>query len=319
MIEALEDPQTLPLRARRPLIGAAALASAVLAPLVDEVVLGGLSSMGRIDLDELLTFGLWGGLLGAALGGLVMRAALRPGRSPAAALGFALLAGIAYPVCLLAVPALRSLSTADVSELLRVLVIGPLAVTFIGMIASVPAGFGFGLLFGAASLHARTFIDRPALDQVARGWASAALLLGIASGAAWFLAAAISGPYCQAIFYVILPALDVVPPEGTDVAWTRLVLFPAPLALAALTAWALSWREHRRIQRLARDLAADTHPTWVLDEMTTQGDGEVLALRESDHGAARRRLARRREDGSPFRDARPAVTYVAAGDRPVPL
>jgi len=312
MTDALVDPETLPHRARRPLIAAAALASAVLAPLVDEVVLGGLASMGRIELSEILTFGLWGGLVGAVLGGVVMRAALRPGRSPAAAVGFALLAGVVYPLCLLAVPAVRALPTADVSEVFRMLVIGPLAVTFIGMIASVPAGLGFGLVFGAASLHARTFIDRPAFDQLARGWASAALLLAIASGAAWFLAALISGPYCQAIFYVLLPALDVVPPDGTDVAWTRLVVFPAPLALAALGAYAMSWREHRRIRALARDLAAGTHPTLVLDDPTTEGDPEVLALREADFGAARCRRVRGRDDGSPFRDARVALTFVAA-------
>lgn len=311
MIGTLETPEVLAARSRWSLIAAAAFASAVLCPLVDELVLGGLSHGLAMRMEELL-YGLWGSAVGALLGGLAMRTALRPGRGPFWAIGTAALGGIAYPLCLLSLPALLALPGAGPDELLRALVIGPLAVTFFGAIASLPAGLAFGVIFFLGSLHARSWIDQPSHEQVASSRVSAAVLLAAASIAALLLAATLEGAYCQAIFNALLPALEIVPPEGTDIAWTRLVVFPAPLAFGAAGLLVRGWLEQRRIVRLARDLAAGVHPTLVLDETLAEGETEILPLRETDAATPRRRHVRRRDDGSPFREAGRAVCFVAA-------
>jgi hypothetical protein len=79
MLDRLDDADTLRARARRAIVLSCALAGAVLAPLVDELILGGVFSDGHaLTVGQLWGFGAWTVLLGAVLGGLVGHFGLAP-------------------------------------------------------------------------------------------------------------------------------------------------------------------------------------------------------------------------------------------------
>jgi hypothetical protein len=148
------EPHLLARRTRRPVVLAAAVASAVLCPLVDELVLGGVFRSGAYSLLELAVASGWAALLGAALGALVVERSLQRERGAGHTVGFAAIAGALHPVPLIGGAALTEIRDLTLDALGRVLV-APFILLLIGSIVSVPAGLVFGAVFasGVAPAH----------------------------------------------------------------------------------------------------------------------------------------------------------------------
>ncbi|MBN8612566.1 MAG: hypothetical protein J0L92_18370 [Deltaproteobacteria bacterium] len=225
------DDDTIRTGVRVRMITATAIVSAGLAPIVDELVLGDAMNEPRMSSGTLL-YGAWAALLGAIGGGLVMRIALDR-RSPLHVLWLATLAGILHPPFLIPQLILDSESP----------VLTVLAVVALGAAVSAPVGLGFGAVFlaGLAGVHAD--LTTPTRATRSRTWLAIARLFAAAAAVALLLSLWLGGSYCQLVFYVLLPALGLEAPPGTDLEWTRLLVLPAPFALAALSAWLVARRE----------------------------------------------------------------------------
>ena len=300
------DAARIDTRTRWPVVIAAAIASAVLSPLVDELVLGGLPGNGTYRPGELVLLATWAASLGALLGGLAVHAGLRRDRGAAHVIAFATLAGAVYPVLFVGVGLLDELGgEGSAADLGRVL-IAPLVLLLVGAIVSVPAGLVFGLIFAAGASPAHAALSRPSHEGPAIAWSGGARLLVGASALAVLLALGLEGRYCQMIFHSLLPALGLVAPPGTDIAWTRLVLLPAPLVVAAALFAARGHLLRRRLDATVRALVASSHPTWLL----TDGDGEpdALPLRARDQRG--NKVIRARVEGFPYRAAAPAIARL---------
>jgi hypothetical protein len=289
------EPNTIEQRTRRPVILAAALASAILCPLVDELVLGGLFRGGAYGNRDLLLVASWSSLLGAALGALVVHAGLRRERGAGHVVGFAAVAGAVYPVLLLSAGLIGAIGHSGLEDLGRLL-IAPFILLLVGSIVSVPAGLVFGAIFAAGASPAHDALRSPSHESPAIAWRGGARLLVGASALAVLLALGLEGPYCQTIFHTLLPAVGLVPAADTDIAWTRLVVLPAPLiAVAALFFLRGRWLE-RSLEHAARMLTRDGHPTWTLLEAP---DDRTLPLRERDRRGTKAVCVR--TEGLPYR------------------
>ena len=203
---------------------AAAIASAVLCPLVDELVLGDLGG-GAYRLGELALLAAWAASLGALLGGLAVHAGLRRERGAVHVVALATLAGAIYPVLFVGAGLLDELGRTGSADLGRVL-LAPFVLLLVGAIVSVPAGLVFGLIFAAGASPAHAALSRPSHEGPAIAFAGGARLLVGAAALAVLLALGLEGRYCQVIFHSLLPALGREAPPGTDIAWTRLACRP---------------------------------------------------------------------------------------------
>jgi hypothetical protein len=326
VLTRLDDVATLRRRAHAPLIAAAALSAAVLSPLVCELFLGQLAFGQRMRMRDLVLGGGWAASLGLALAALAVRAALRapaaehgqPGPIMRAVIGRAVAGGVAYPPLLFAPFLLMGALESDLANAVKLALVAPLVLTALGAIVSAPTGAGFGLIFSSGILRSATRLGAPAHDLVAFTRASGAVTLLIASCLAVALAAILEGSYCQTLFFTVLPALGVTVPEGTDAAWTRLVVLPAPLWLGAAALYLLSLREQRRVEATVAALRASAHPAWLLDD-ATPGEHEAstaLPLRETDRGASAHAAVRARPDGAPYREGGAALAVVARAPAP---
>jgi hypothetical protein len=295
------EPDTLALRTRTPVIVAAALAGAFLCPLVDELVLGQLVSGDAYRLGELCSLAAWAAVLGAVLAALVVHAGLRPARGAGHVIGFAALAGACHPVLLLGVAVLDELGRVGLDELGRWL-LAPFVLLLVGSIVSVPAGLVFGAIFAAGVSPAHGALLAPSHESPAIGWRGGARLLVGASALAVLLALGLEGRYCQTIFYTILPTLGLRAAPGTDLAWTGLVVLPAPLVVLAALFFLRARAIERSLEHTARMLTADGHPTWTLLE--APDEAQALPLRERDRLGTKAICVR--TEGLPYR-ARPTV------------
>ncbi len=303
MLTRLDHGERLTERARRTLASAAALASAGLAPLIDELVFGSLFGHGRMDLGNVAIFGLWGSVSAAVLGGLAMQRASR-GDGPGGIVWWSLLAGLVYLPVLFGPVALASSHGGDLMMMLAM----PFIMMVAGAIVSAPAGFGFGLLFltGLAPIHDE--LRAPTHETPARAWRAAATLLGVSGCAATFLSLILGGSYCQLIFYVLLPELGIEAPPGTDLAWTRFVVLPTPFFLAAVAALGRSVWLDRRLEQTIEALRRDEHPRWVLAE-SIDATG-LVPLRERDRVQAH--AVRERDTKAPYRSRARVVTLLGS-------
>jgi hypothetical protein len=217
------DDDTTRERARWTLQASAALVSAGLAPIVDELVLGDATFVTepRMSTTTLL-YAAWAALVGAAGGALAVHLALDR-RSPLHVLWIATLVGILHPPLVL--PQLIAHAESPVVALL--------GVTLMGTVVSAPAGLVFGVIFLAGLAGSRT-------------WLAVARMFAAAGAVALVLSIPLGGSYCQLVFFVLLPALGIEPPPGTDIEWTRLVVVPAPFVLASLGAFLLARRDAAR-------------------------------------------------------------------------
>jgi hypothetical protein len=311
MIDRLETAETLRGRARRTIVLAAAIASAGLAPLVDELVLGNAFGHGRMDAVPVLAFGAWGAVLAAAIGGATVHLSLRTD-SAANVVWLSILAGIAYLPVLLGGALVPELADRGVDDLLSMLG-GGLLITVVGAIVSGPAGFGFGLVFLAGLAPLRPSIDAPTHELPARAHYAAGGLFGAASASAFLLSLAMTGSYCQMIFFVLLPALGVEAPPGTDLAWTCFVVVPTPFVVLSLAALARGAWLDRRMRLTVAALRRGDHPRWTLATSTAGcARRELVPMRE--HDAERRPIAQAvlaRDALTPYRDDGAAVTLLA--------
>jgi hypothetical protein len=271
----LEDTTALPVRARRPAVLACALSAAVLAPLVDWLLLEGvLTNHQDPPLGHVLTYATWTPLLAGVLGGLVAFVSLRLPTSARARLASTIGLGTVSGVLQLALLFLASVPAEVVDRGVAALEVIVFACVFgtMGSIVNAPMGAVFGMLFVIATGPALWCEVRPSHDGPAWCWLSGASLLALATGLALGLLLALEGPYCQALFVVTLPSLGVALPLGSDLAWTRYLL-AAPLALGAF-AFALRglWL-HAALLRCAIALREDCHPPW---KITTEPASETV-------------------------------------------
>ena len=311
MLDRLDDAETLRARARRTIVLAAALASAGLAPLVDELLLGNAFGHGRMDAGGVLGFGVWGAMLGALIGGSAVRVSLRTD-SAANVVWVSILAGIVYLPLLFAGAVLPELVRHGLGDLLAMLG-GGVLITVIGAIVSGPAGFGFGLVFLAGLAPLRPSIESPTHELPARAHYAAAGLFGAAGASAFLLSLALTGSYCQMVFFVLLPALGMEAPPGTDIAWTCSVIVPAPFVSMTVAALARGAWLDRRVRLTVEALRRGDHPRWVLATATAgRARRELVPLRE--HDGERRGVAHAvhtRDAHAPYRDDGSVVTLLA--------
>ena len=310
MLDRLETAEILRTRARRTIVSAAALASALLAPLVDELILGEAFGHGRMDGGEVLGFGAWGALAGAALGGLTMWLGLRAAGA-AHVVWIAMLAGILYLPLLLLGGLIPTVAAGGPSDLLAMLG-GLLVATIVGAIASGPAGLCFGLVFVAGLAEVHGHLETPSQETPIRAVHGAARLFGAATLASLLLACALEGSFCQLVFFVLLPSVGIEAAAGTDIAWTRFVILPAPFALAALVTLARGAWLDRRMRLTVEALRRGEHPRWVLGELDEGGlRSEVVPLRHDD-GARRESalLVHARDAQAPYRGRGRVVTLL---------
>lgn len=289
LLATLDDSPTLARRTRRPIVLACMLTSAVLAPLVDELILGGFFSEGyALTLRELVIYGAWAMLLSACIGGLVVHLSLadRHALGPVAdTLGLSALGGVVQCTLVLLAPAVMRLVAAG--SLAREAMALPVLGGTVGAIVSAPMGLAFGAVFLLAVRPTQALLAAPTHAGPAQAWRHAARVLVIASALSALVAFFLEGTYCQSLFLVVLPALDVAMPAQVDLAWTRLLLVPAPLALAATAAWLrgawLTWRMTRTLAALRRG----EHPRWVLaPSATTPPNAAIVPLREIDRASS---------------------------------
>lgn len=275
MTTELDDTAALPARARRPALLACALTAAVLAPLVDWLLVDEvLTDHEDPALGHVLVYAVWTPLMAGALGGLVAFVTLRLRASAwarvASTIGLAAAAGVVQ----LGLLFLGSLP-ADVAD--RGLaglecIGGGLMFGTIGSIVSAPMGAVFGMLFVIATGPAAWCDERPSHDGPAWCWLFGASILTLATGIALALLYALEGPYCQALFVVTLPSLGLAQPPGSDLAWTRYLL-AAPLALGALAFALRSLWLHVALVRCAIALRHDRHPRW---KITTEPSRDAI-------------------------------------------
>jgi hypothetical protein len=313
MLTELEDGTRLRARAQRILTASAAISAAALSPVVCEMIFAQLAFSTRIQPSYLLLGGVWSAALGALLASGVMTRAFHGRAVPSAGsvIAWAMLGGLAYPVLLLAPSGLRGLMSSSASETLRLVVLGPIILTLVGAIISLPAGAAFGGVFWSGVSRMQSHLEKPAHDTVAHAWTSGAVGLAIAAAVLLGPVGLLEGSYCQVLFFVLFPALGVTPPEGTDLAWTRLVVMPAPLlASAAFFAWRGA-RHARTVARTVEALRAGTHPRWALEARGDATETTTLPLVGAHHPAVDRMLVVARDDGSPYRDGTGALAWIA--------
>lgn len=304
-LDRLDDQDTLRARARRTVLAAVAVSAAVLAPLVDELLLGNAISHGRMDAAWVFFAGAWAAITAALTATLAMHRALGSA-TPAAVVGFSVLGGVLYPVALFSPGFLAGLPSGDWMRLLAM----PFVVVLLGGFFSAPAGLGFGFVFlsGIARIHGD--LAQPTQETPARAWRAAALICASGALASLLLAVILAGSYCQLIFFVLLPALGIEAGEGTDLAWTRFVLLPAPLALASIAAFARAVWLERELTRTIALLRRGEHPRWILGASAAEGSREhVVPLRDRDR-STNARLVHQRDAQAPYRDG-VAVTLLA--------
>nr|MDQ3034410.1 hypothetical protein [Myxococcota bacterium] len=210
----LADPRALTSSARKMLVGASALASGVLAPLVLAFVFLGAVPYGRLEPSaELALWALWASGVAALLGGRAVGSALdAPGWNVVAR---ATLAGALYPILVFAPWVVVSIASRGFSfDGLG----GFLIVTAIAAFLGACCGVAFGGMFAVGV--ARVRMQPAAHDLPDRAALAGAAMLAIAVLLIALLAAGVEGAYCQALFFVVLPTLDVAAPPCTDAAWT---------------------------------------------------------------------------------------------------
>lgn len=289
LLSTLDDPITLARRTRRPIVLACMLCSAILAPLVDELILGGFFSEGyALTLRELVIYGVWAMLLAAAIGGLVVHLSLadRHTLGPVAdTLGLSAIGGVVQCTLVLLAPAVMRAFAAG--PLAREALALPVLGGTVGAIVSAPMGLAFGGVFLLAVRPTQAMLAAPTHAAPAQAWRHAARVLVVASALAAVVAYFLEGTYCQSLFLVVLPALDVSLPDGTDLAWTRLLFVPAPLVLAAVAAWLASVWHTWRMTRTIASLRRGDHPRWVLaPSATTPPNAAIVPLREIDRASS---------------------------------
>jgi hypothetical protein len=313
MLSTLDDAATLQKRVRRTLVLAAALSAATLSPLVVARVVS------LVDPDPSSLLGArslhvgWSALLGALLASAAVSRELRGTPAAGGIVGRSTLAGIAYPACLFA-PMLVARPWDGAAGAVLACVFAPIVLTIFGAIFSVPAGASFGAVFWSGVHLAGGSLARPAHDAVAHARSCGAAMLLAASGLAFVLAALLEGPYCQTLFFTVLPAVDVVPPEGTDAAWTRFLFLPAPLVACALAFSLAAFLERRRIARTVRALHDGTHPLWIADgaiDVSAEAVSGILPLRAADRRATRPLAIRARHERSAYRGGTAAIASIA--------
>jgi hypothetical protein len=245
---------------------ASALTAAVLAPLVDWILVTELLTEHEDpSLGHVLVYAAWTPVMAGVLGGLVAFVALGMRASAwARVISTVALAAVAGAVQL-GLLFLGSLP-ADVAD--RGLaglecIAGAAMFGSVGSFVSAPMGAVFGVLFVIATGPAAWCASRPSHDGPAWCWLSAAALLALSTGLALGLLDALEGPYCQALFVVTLPSLGLALPPGSDVAWTRYLL-ATPLALGALAFALRSLWLHVALVRCAIALRHDRHPRWKI-------------------------------------------------------
>ncbi|MBX7194454.1 MAG: hypothetical protein K1X94_20530 [Sandaracinaceae bacterium] len=300
MLLSLDDPDTLERRTRRPLLVAAALASAILAPLVDHMLLVSTLYEGAATLEDLLYGGIWAATLAAPLGAAAAHVALRRARSPWLVLATATLAGMLYLPLLLCTQLVPELLHASLGEAVRMLAL-PVLTFVIGSVISGPAGFVFGLVFATGLVPAHQELAQPSHASPARSaWAAAGLLLVTAMLAA-LLSGTLDDPYRSVLHLLGLPM-------ASSLAWTRVLVVPAPLGVAAVAFAVHAAFLHRRLALTRRALVEASHPQWVL-EQGAQGELDaVLPLSAGDVSA--RSVVRLRGRGNAYRGAGPALAKL---------
>lgn len=222
------DDDALRARMRVILIASAAVASAGLAALADELLIGGAIGEARMSFRT-LAYGSWAALLGGIGGGLVMRAALARS-SPWHVLWIAALAGVLHA------PLLVFEMVIDAENPL----FAGLGILLLGAPVGAPLGLVFGFVFLAGLTKVHGELAAPTDASLEHAWLAAAHTFAAASAVALLLAIPLGGSYCQLVFFVIAPALGVEVAEGTNLEWTRFLVLPAPFVLLAVSAWRLA-------------------------------------------------------------------------------
>jgi hypothetical protein len=310
LLTHLDDDDALARRTRRPIVLACMLASSILAPLVDELILGGFFSEGyALALHELVLYAGWAALLSAVIAGVVVHLSLadRHVIGPFAdTLGLSALGGTIQCGLVLVAPALvRTLSAGPLAhEALAMPVMGGV----MGAIVAAPMGLAFGGVFLVAVRPAQKLLAAPTHTGPTEAWRHAAFVLAIASVLAGVLAYVLEGTYCQSLFLVIAPALDVHVPTGSDLAWTRLVIVPAPLVLGALASFAWGTWLARRMKHTLTALRAGEHPGWVIAPIA-QTSSPLLPLRDDDRASSF--AVHARDESAPYRAAPAALALVS--------
>ncbi len=306
MLLTLDDPHTLARRIRRPILIAAALVSAVLAPLVDQILLGSLVfEGGAVSPSDLVRSGLWAAGLAALLGAWAAHLVLRADRPGWLVLVTAPLAGVLYLPLLLTPFLVPEILRSSASEALRIVSL-PFVILVMGAVISAPAGFLFGLVFASGVVPAQRALAEPTHASPARSSACAAVMLGLAALLAVLLAGPLAQPFERTIFVAFQPLLEGAEVHG--LAWARTVLFPAPLVLAAVLFASSSAWQHRRLALTKRALADARHPLWVLD---VAGEGELASVRSLDEEPApTSRVVRARGHGDAYRAVGPALARL---------
>ncbi len=310
LLSHLDDAETLARRTRRPIVLACMLASAILSTLVDELILGGFFSEGyALTLHELVLYTVWAMVLSAVIGGAVVHLSLADRHlvGPVAdTLGLSALGGVVQCGLVLVAPAMvRALAAGPgAHEALALPVMGGT----MGAIVSGPVGLAFGGVFLLAVRPTQALLASPSHAGPARASRHAARVLVVASAIAFALTYFLEGTYCQSLFLVIAPALDVTVPEGTDLAWTRFVLVCGPLVIAALVAWGRGAWLDRRMTLLLAALRRGTHPQWVIAP-TAIAHLAILPLREGDRASSF--AVTERENEAPYRRTNAALALVS--------
>lgn len=311
MLEQLDDDVTLRRRVRRTMIGAAAVASAILAPLVDEILLGGVPGVGHLTVSSVLGIGGWAAALGALLGGLTMHHSLNA--KPNGVLWLAALAGAVYPALFLAGAFAPEFFHTPASGWLESIVLIAL-LALLGIVISAPTGFCFGLVFRTGSVSALGELERPSHESPARALGAAAKIFAAGAVLALCMSPFLEGAYCQLLYLVLQPALGAPEvPENTDLAWTVHLALPAPLLLMSAAALVASWMQRRALRRTITALRAGTHPHWALSGPPGAHElGAALPLRAGDR-EGQPLSVRARAEQAPYRDS-PALVALLAPD-----
>jgi hypothetical protein len=182
MTAELDDTHSLRARARRPAVLACALTAAVLAPLVDWLLIEEvLTNHEDPPLANVLAYPAWSPAMAGLLGGLVAIVALRdvdragtpsPLARVAATVGLGAVAGVLH----LGLLAMASLPAEVASRGVEGLecIVGAAMLGTIGAIVSAPMGAAFGVLFVLATGPAAWCAARPLARRPPRGAGSRA-------------------------------------------------------------------------------------------------------------------------------------------------
>ena len=323
MTTELAAPQVLAARARRPAILACALTAAVLAPLVDWLLVEEVLRNGADPwLADVVASAVWAPVEAAVLGGVVALLALhvqaRPWIRVAATLGVAAVGGVLQLglVMLAALPGEVARRGVEGLEGLA----GAVMFGTIGSIVSAPMGAAFGALFLLALAPAAWSSARPSHDGPAWVWLAGAALLAVGFAVSLVLLHHLEDPYCQALLVVSLPSLGVHLGDGWDLAWTRYLL-ASPLAAGSLLFVARSLWLHLALARSVVALRRDVHPRWRIagptEVLSTDDVAPLFAFASRTEAGDAPLAVVAREATSPYRgQATPLASIASASSGP---